>query len=55
MRDDSVNMNKDLRSKLFHIYPEVKDDLNRRAEAHEGLPDLLSNAIDILGGDWLRE
>ena len=55
VRDDSVNMNKDLRSKLFHIYPEVKDDLNRRAEAHEGLPDLLSNAIDILGGDWLRE
>ena len=55
VRDDSVNMNKDLRSKLFHIYPEVKDDLNRRAEPHEGLPDLLSNAIDILGGDWLRE
>jgi len=55
VRDDSVNMNRDLRSKLFHIYPEVKDDLNRRAEPHEGLPDLLSNAIDILGGDWLRE
>lgn len=55
VRDDSVNMNRDLRSKLFHIYPEVKDDLNRRAEAHEGLPDLLANAIDILGGDWLRE
>ena len=55
VRDDSVNMNKDLRSKLFHIYPEVKDDLNRRAEPHDGLPDLLSNAIDILGGDWLRE
>jgi len=55
VRDDSVNMDKGLRSKLFHIYPEVKDDLNRRADPHEGLPDLLSNAIDILGGDWLRE
>ncbi len=55
VRDDSVNMDKSLRSKLFHIYPDVKDDINRRAAPNEGLPDLLSNAIDILAGDWLRE
>jgi type III restriction enzyme len=54
VRDDS-NMGSDLKSKLFHIYPEVKDDLNRRAEAHEGLPDLVRNAVNILGGDWLKE
>lgn len=54
VRDDST-MGADLRSKLFHIYPEVKDDLNRRAEQHEGLPDLVRNAVNILGGDWLKE
>lgn len=53
VRDDSA-MSKDFKSKLFHIYPEVKDDLNRRAEPSEGLPDLLQNAVNILGGDWLK-
>lgn len=53
VRDDSA-INKDFKSKLFHIYPEVKDDLNRRAESHEGLPDLVRNAVNILGGDWLK-
>jgi type III restriction enzyme len=54
VRDDS-NIGPDLKPKLFHIYPEVKQDLNRRAEQHEGLPDLVSNAVNILGGDWLKE
>lgn len=54
VRDDS-NIGPDLKSKLFHIYPEVKEDLNRRAEQHEGLPDLVRNAVNILGGDWLKE
>ncbi|MEW6615327.1 MAG: BPTD_3080 family restriction endonuclease [Thermodesulfobacteriota bacterium] len=54
VRDDSM-MGSDLKSKLFHIYPEVKDDLNKRAEPHEGLPDLVRNAVNILGGDWLKE
>ncbi|MCX5657896.1 MAG: DEAD/DEAH box helicase family protein, partial [Candidatus Omnitrophica bacterium] len=53
VRDDS-NIGKDLKSKLFHIYEHVREDLNRRAETHEGLPDLVSNAINILGGDWLK-
>ncbi len=54
VRDDS-NVGPDLKSKLFHIYPEVREDLNRRADPHEGLPDLVRNAVNILGGDWLRE
>ncbi|HOW59345.1 MAG TPA: DEAD/DEAH box helicase family protein [Candidatus Omnitrophota bacterium] len=54
VRDDS-NMGADLKTKLFHIYPEVREDLNRRAEPNEGLPDLVRNAMTILGGDWLKE
>lgn len=54
IRDDAA-LGNDFKSKLFHIYPEVKDDLNRRAEAQEGLPDLVRNAVNILGGDWLKE
>ena len=54
VRDDST-MGSDLKSKLFHIYPEVKEDLNRRANLNEGLPDLVRNAVNILGGDWLKE
>ena len=53
VRDDA-KINKDFKSKLFHIYPEVKEDLNRRAEKNEGLPDLVSNAVNILGTDWLK-
>ncbi len=54
VRDDS-GVTSDFKSKLFHMYPEMKEDLNRRAEAHEGLPDLLMQALNILGGDWLKE
>ncbi len=54
VRDDSA-ISADFKSKLFHIYPEVKEDLNRRAEPHEGLPDLVRNAVNILGSDWLKE
>ncbi|MBI5875760.1 MAG: DEAD/DEAH box helicase family protein [Deltaproteobacteria bacterium] len=54
VRDDSA-IGADFKSKMFHIYPEVKEDLNRRAEPHEGLPDLVKNAVNILGGDWLKE
>ena len=40
------------RPKLFHIYPHVADDLNRRAEPHENLPDLVTTAYYLLGRDW---
>lgn len=53
VRDDAA-LGTDFKSKLFHIYPEVKDDLNRRADIHEGLPDLVRNAVTILSGDWLK-
>lgn len=51
VRDDAA-VDKELRSKFFHIYQHVHDDLNRRAEPHEGLPDLVNNAVNILGADW---
>ena len=53
VRDDAA-LGLDFKSKLFHIYPEVKDDLNRRAEVQAGLPDLVRNAVTILAGDWLK-
>ncbi|PIS13600.1 MAG: hypothetical protein COT67_00915 [Candidatus Tagabacteria bacterium CG09_land_8_20_14_0_10_41_14] len=53
VRDDS-KLDKDLKSRFFHIYEHVNEDLNRRAEKHEGLPDLVRNAVNILGADWLQ-
>ena len=54
VRDDSKST-KDLKSRLYHIYmdDEVKDDINRKADATEPLPDLLINAYYLLGKDWL--
>jgi len=53
VRDDSVQTRK-LQSRFFHIYQHVKEDLNRRADKKEGIPDLLKSAIEILGADWLK-
>ena len=41
----------DYKSRLYHIYndPEVKDDLNRKAEEQEPLPDLVLNGYYLLG------
>lgn len=52
IRDDSVP--KDFKSRLYHIYrdPEVKDNLNRKAEEHEPLPSLVVNAYYLLAQDW---
>lgn len=54
IRDDAVPDAKTYKSRLYHIYndPEVKDDLNRRANAEEPLPDLVLNAYYLLGYDW---
>jgi hypothetical protein len=54
VRDDAVPDAKTYKSRLYHIYndPEVKDHLNRRARAHEPLPDLVLNAYYLLGYDW---
>ncbi len=53
VRDDSI-ATKELKSRLYHIYAddEVKDDINRKADATEPLPDLLINAYYLLGKDW---
>ncbi|MBI5749339.1 MAG: DEAD/DEAH box helicase family protein [Nitrospinae bacterium] len=48
------NVDNELKPKLYHIYaqPEVKDDINRKAEDSEPLPDLIKNAYLLLGKDW---
>lgn len=55
VRDDSKRT-KELKSRLYHIYAddEVKDDINRKADETEPLPDLLINAYYLLGEDWLE-
>ena len=54
VRDDTLVDAKTYRSRLYHIYndPDVKDDLNRRAQPHEPLPDLVTNGYYLLGYDW---
>jgi type III restriction enzyme len=54
VRDDAVPDAKTYASRLYHIYndPEVKDDLNRKADPEEPLPDLVTNAYYLLGYDW---
>ncbi len=55
VRDDSWRA-ADYKSRLYHIYvdPAVKDDLNRKAEEHEPLPDLVNTGYHLLGKDWLE-
>lgn len=55
IRDDG-KLTKDYKSRLYHIYndSEVKDDINRKAQAHESLPDLVTNGYYLLGKDWLE-
>ncbi len=54
VRDDTPVDAKTYKSRLYHIYndPEVKDDLNRPAQPHEPLPDLVTNGYYLLGYDW---
>jgi type III restriction enzyme len=54
VRDDAVPAASTYKSRLYHIYndQEVKGDLNRKAEPHEPLPDLVLNAYYLLGYDW---
>ena len=55
VRDDSERT-KELKSRLYHIYmdDEVKDDINRKADETEPLPDLVINAYYLIGKDWLE-
>lgn len=56
VRDDGSPMPKGFLSRLYHIYndADVKDDLNRKAAAHEALPKLVENGYFLLGKDWLE-
>lgn len=53
VRDDGMPDVRNYKSKLYHIYDHVRDDLNRSAEPFEPLPDLVMNAYLLLGKDWL--
>ena len=55
IRDDSYRTS-EYKSRLYHIYAdkEVKDDVNRKVDASEPLPDLVTNAYSLLGTDWLE-
>lgn len=55
VRDDGA-YDKNYKSRLYHIYsdPEVKADLNRKAEPHVPLPSLVVNGYDLLGKDWVE-
>jgi type III restriction enzyme len=55
VRDDG-ELTAKYKSKFYHIYtdPEVKPDLNRKAEAHTPLPDLVGKGYYFLGKDWLE-
>lgn len=54
VRDDAMPNAKSYRSKLYHLYreDEVRDDLNRKADANDPLPDLVQKAYAILAYDW---
>jgi type III restriction enzyme len=54
VRDDAVPDAQTYKSRFYHIYndPEIKDDLNRKAEPEDPLPDLVLNAYYLLGYDW---
>jgi type III restriction enzyme len=53
VRDDG-NVDKDLRSRLYHIYMDetVRDDINQKVDESVPLPDLIKNAYLLLGKDW---
>jgi len=54
IRDDALPSARTYKSKLYHIYPEVRDDLTRKAEPAEPLPDLITNGYYLLAKDWLE-
>ncbi|MDY6806221.1 MAG: DEAD/DEAH box helicase family protein, partial [Cyanobacteriota bacterium] len=55
IRDDG-QLTKEYKSRFYHIYKdaEVKQNLGRKANQEEPLPDLVLNAYNLLGKDWLE-
>ena len=56
VRDGVVPNAQTLKPQLYHLYRDaaVRQDLNRRAEAHEALPQLVQAAYNLLGADWRK-
>jgi type III restriction enzyme len=56
VRTDALPDAETYKPKLYHIYQDdtVKDDINRKVEPNEPLPDLINNAYYLLGSDWLE-
>lgn len=55
VRDDGA-YDKHYKSRLYHIYsdPDVKADLNHKAEPQVPLPSLVVNGYDLLSKDWVE-
>src|SRR5690606_27818792 len=51
IRDDAMPDTQTHRSRFYHIYPHVADDLNRKAEPHEPLPELVQMAYNLMSID----
>lgn len=53
---DNGRLNKEYKSRFYHLYrdADVTDDINRRAQPHEPLPDIVTSAYTLLGQDWLE-
>jgi type III restriction enzyme len=56
VRDDNAPDAKTFRSKLYHLYinEEVKDNVNQPAPPKTPLPQLVIQAYNLLGADWLE-
>ena len=56
VRDDNTPDAKIFRSKLYHLYVDdtVKDNVNQAAPPETPLPDLVIQAYNLLGADWLN-
>ena len=52
---DNGRLTAQYKSRFYHLYRdhEVQDDVNRKAEPHVPLPDLVTRAYYFLGTDWL--
>ena len=54
VKDNTLPNPETFKSRLYHIYndPEVRPDLNRKAQVHEPLPSFINRAYILLSADW---
>jgi type III restriction enzyme len=54
IRDGVIPDSRTMQPKLYHLYRQdgISDDLNRKAEPHEALPQLVQQAYTLLAADW---